>query len=157
MDFATANRAAFALLLVAAAMGGSWLAGSLSVPDILPARPILAQSGNDEQNAPLPEGKVENGAVLANAICSRCHSFTPSGTQSAGPNLFGIFGRSIAREADYTYSTSLAAHGGTWDTSTLNAWLRKPSAFSPGTRMSFMGLKDPQDRADVIAWLKTLH
>ncbi|NHN88019.1 c-type cytochrome [Acetobacter conturbans] len=157
MDFATANRAAFAVLLTAAAMGMSWTIGSLAVPDLTPARPALAIVTEDDSATPLPAGNSAHGAVLVNAICSRCHDFTPSGASSAGPNLFGVIGRPVGKGTDYTYSHNLAAHGGTWDEATLNLWLRHPAAFAPGTRMSFRGLTDPVDRADIIAWLKTLH
>ncbi|WP_291365459.1 c-type cytochrome [Acetobacter sp. UBA5411] len=156
MDFAAANRGAFVILLVAAMMGASWLTGSMVIPDRLPTRPVIV-TPEDDPTAPLPTGNVENGATLANAICSRCHSFTPSAQDTAGPSLFGVYGRPIGRQPGYTYSRGLASLGGQWDEARLNVWLRNPAAFSPGTRMSFRGLPDINGRADIIAWLKTLH
>ncbi len=156
MDFAAANRGAFVILLVAAMMGASWLTGSMVIPDRLPTRPVIV-TPEDDPAAPLPAGNVESGAILANAICSRCHSFTPSAQDTAGPSLFSVYGRPIGRQPGYTYSRGLASLGGQWDEARLNVWLRNPAAFSPGTRMSFRGLPDINGRADIIAWLKTLH
>lgn len=156
MDFAAANRGAFVILLVTAMMGASWLTGSMVIPDRLPARPVIV-TAEDDPAAPLPVGNVEQGATLANATCSRCHSFTSSAQDSAGPSLFGVYGRPIGRQPGYAYSSGLASLGGQWDDARLNAWLRNPAAFSPGTRMSFRGLPDVAGRANIIAWLKTLH
>ncbi|MCH4090618.1 c-type cytochrome [Acetobacter sp.] len=156
MNFAAANRGAFVILVVAATMGASWLTGSMVIPDRLPGRPVIVTTEGDPA-APLPAGNVENGAALANATCSRCHSFTPSAQDSAGPSLFGVYGRPIGRQPGYTYSNGLMSLGGQWDDAHLNAWLRNPATFSPGTRMSFRGLPDVAERANIIAWLKTLH
>lgn len=162
MDFASANRAAFAVLLVAVALGTSWLAGALLVPETAPLRPAFPIARSDAPGAALPPGDALHGAALAHAVCSRCHDFTPAaqesaGPESAGPGLFSVFGRPIGRQPGYSYSDSLRAHGGNWDEAALDRWLYRPSSFAPGTRMSFRGLPAPSDRADIIAWLRTLR
>ena len=71
-----------------------------------------------------------------------------------GPNLYGIFGRKAGAVADYAYSEGLKGAGVIWSTETLDTWLKDPRAMVAGTKMSFMGVKDDKDRADLIAYLK---
>jgi cytochrome c len=70
-----------------------------------------------------------------------------------GPNLHGVFGRPAAQVDKFKYSDVLKTSGIVWDASHLDEWLAKPQTYLPGTKMSFAGLKDPKDRADLIAWL----
>jgi len=58
--------------------------------------------------------------------------------------------------AGYAFSAALSGHGGTWDWETMSAWLASPRTFAPGTKMTFAGLSNPQDRANVIAFLNSL-
>lgn len=87
--------------------------------------------------------------------CSICHS-TQAGRNMIGPTLFGVVGSKSASVAGYNFSPALRALGVTWDEATLNRWLTAPRAMAPGTKMSFAGLKDATQRADVIAYLTTL-
>ena len=89
--------------------------------------------------------------------CAACHSFQKNGPAKVGPNLFNIVGAPIARRSDYAYSDSLLAlQGKHWTPDELYDWIRDPSAYAPGTKMSFVGMLDPQDRMDLIAYLMTL-
>jgi cytochrome c len=72
-----------------------------------------------------------------------------------GPNLYGVYGRPMARQsARYSYTAALANAGGRWDARALDAWIRHPQAVVPGTKMLYPGIGDPLDRADIIAFLQ---
>jgi cytochrome c len=85
--------------------------------------------------------------------CMACHNATKGGPNQLGPNLWGVMGEPIGKGHGYPFSSALAGKGGTWDWTTLSAWLKSPKAFAPGTKMNFAGLGNPQDRANVIAFL----
>jgi cytochrome c len=73
-----------------------------------------------------------------------------------GPGLKGVVGRKAGTQPDFTYSTAMAKSGLTWDDRTLDAFLADPRTALPGTAMAFPGVEDAKDRADLIAYLKTL-
>jgi len=87
--------------------------------------------------------------------CKACHS-TDAGVSKVGPSLFGVVDRAQGVE-EFGYSDVVAGLGGTWTTDELNAFLTKPSDYAPGTAMSFAGLSKEKDRANIIAFLATLH
>ncbi len=88
--------------------------------------------------------------------CASCHTIASGGAAGIGPNLFGIVGKPVGKHAaGFAYSPDLAAKGGTWDFKTLNEWLTSPKAMVSGTKMTFAGLEDGQERANVIAYLNT--
>ena len=89
--------------------------------------------------------------------CKACHE-NEQGVNKIGPTLKGIVGRKTASIADFKYSDAMAAKGAAglvWDEATLTAYLPDPKAYVPGTKMAFAGLKNPQEVADIIAYLKT--
>lgn len=87
------------------------------------------------------------------AKCAACHTVTQGGANGIGPNLYGIVGQPLAGRAGFAYSEVLKSHGGNWDWTNLNAWLESPRRFANGTKMSFAGLSNPQERANLIAYL----
>jgi len=103
--------------------------------------------------APYNAGDPEAGKAKF-APCAACHTLTQGGPNMTGPNLYGIFGRKRASQPGFDYSDPFKAVTGTWDAAAIDTWITNPQAAIPGTRMSFPGLKDPKDRADVIAYLK---
>lgn len=103
----------------------------------------------------LASANVENGQKLAKQ-CLQCHSFEKGGPNKTGPDLWNISKRGVAKAPNYAYSTAMQKKGGEWTPENLNAFLYQPRTFVPGTKMSFAGLKKPQERADVIAYLETL-
>ncbi|SPF82055.1 c-type cytochrome [Pseudoprimorskyibacter insulae] len=89
--------------------------------------------------------------------CSGCHQVGANAVNRTGPHLNGIYGRKPASVEGFFYSKGLeraAADGLEWDLEHLDAYLENPKALVSGTRMSFRGLKDPQDRHDVLAYLR---
>lgn len=95
------------------------------------------------------------GEKLSKA-CAACHSFDKGGAHKVGPNLWNIVGGPKGGKGGFDYSAAMAAKGGAWSYEDLNRFLWKPKKFVEGTKMSFVGLKKPEDRAAVIAWLRTM-
>lgn len=98
---------------------------------------------------------IAKGEKLSKA-CVACHSFEKGGPTKIGPNLYGIVGLSKAHISGFDYSDGLKAMGGKWTYLDLNKFLWKPKKFIDGTKMNYIGLKKPEDRAAIIAWLHTL-
>jgi cytochrome c len=87
--------------------------------------------------------------------CAACHKLT-DGVNATGPSLFGIVGRPVASAAGFGYSSAMTGKGGDWTAEALDAFLTKPSVDTPGTSMSFSGLKKQNDRVNLIAYLESL-
>ena len=87
--------------------------------------------------------------------CTSCHTANQGGANGTGPNLHGVMGAPLGRVAGFNYSEQLRAKGGTWTWEAMSEWIRSPRAYIPGTRMAFAGIADPQDRANLLAWLNT--
>ena len=89
------------------------------------------------------------------AKCTACHTINQGGANGIGPNLYQVIGEPIGKgRAGYAFSSALSGHEGVWDYPNLDAWLENPRGFASGTKMSFAGLSKPEDRANVIAYLK---
>src|SRR5205823_7507140 len=87
--------------------------------------------------------------------CMACHNADKGGPNQLGPNLWGAIGEPIGQGRGFAFSDALSKKGGTWNWDNLSQWLTSPRAFAPGTKMTFAGLGNPQDRANVIAFLNT--
>ncbi|HZU62884.1 MAG TPA: cytochrome c family protein [Novosphingobium sp.] len=86
--------------------------------------------------------------------CASCHTITQGGANGIGPNLYGILGDAIAQgRGGFAFSDGLKKHSGKWDFKELNTWLTNPRAYADGTKMTFAGLDDAADRANVLAYL----
>ena len=85
--------------------------------------------------------------------CAACHNADPGGANALGPALFGVMGKPLASHPGFAFSDALKGVGGTWDWEKMSAWLANPKKFAPGTKMTFAGLSNPQDRADLMLWL----
>jgi cytochrome c len=83
-----------------------------------------------------------------------CHTINKDGPTKVGPNLWNIVGAPKISSPNFAYSSAMQKAGGIWDIPSLFQFLHKPQTFIPGTKMSFIGLNNPQDIANVIAYLK---
>lgn len=103
----------------------------------------------------LAQGDAANGEKVFNK-CKACHT-VEEGKNKVGPTLYNVIGRKAGSLEDFRYSSAMKEYGaaGTvWDEETLNAYLEAPKEVVEGTKMAFVGLKKPEDRDDVIAYLK---
>lgn len=88
--------------------------------------------------------------------CASCHTINAGGANGIGPNLHGVVGAAIGKHAPgFAYSSDLAGHGGNWDWTNLDHWLISPKKFAAGTKMSFAGLSNPEERANLMAYLNS--
>ena len=101
----------------------------------------------------LADGDATHGKIVFGR-CAACHSLD-AGKNLMGPSLHGVAGQKAGAVAGYQYSKALAASGLTWDDATLDKFLAGPAAAVPGTKM-LVNLPNTQDRADVIAYLRTV-
>jgi cytochrome c len=87
--------------------------------------------------------------------CTACHTVEKGAPNQLGPNLWGVLGEPVGKGHGFAFSPALAEKGGTWNWDNLSEWLTSPKAFAPGTKMTFAGISNPQDRANVIAFLNS--
>ncbi|HEX4078219.1 MAG TPA: c-type cytochrome [Rhizomicrobium sp.] len=100
-------------------------------------------------------GDAAVGAALFNR-CFICHSNTKGAANRTGPNLFGIVGRKAGAYPGFSYSTAMKISGIVWAPAKLDAYLADPQKLVPGNNMPMAGISDPQQRADIEAYLRTL-
>lgn len=127
----------------------------LVITALVAAAPLFWGAAQAEEDAQLI-GDAERGAKVF-IKCSGCHLIGPGAMNRAGPHLNNIFGRRAGSVEGFDYSDSMdRAHndGLTWNYRNLDAYIENPRALVSGTRMSFRGIKDPQDRHDVMAYLR---
>lgn len=159
----------FAAVLVAGIVAylSGFIADKLVHPKDLKQDAVAIDGGAVASGGPKVEKKAEpildliatadvaRGEKLSKA-CAACHSFDNGGPNKVGPNLWGIVGASKAGKAGYEYSGAMSGAGGSWGYAELNKYLWKPKKYVPGTKMNYNGIKKPEDRAAMIAWLHTL-
>ena len=124
------------------------LSGALAVALLaLAAAPALAQ------------GDAAKGEKVFKK-CLACHAIAPDAPKTPGPNLHDVVGRQTGTFPDFQYSEAMAklgAEGHVWTPEEIEKFLADPKGMVPGTKMTFAGLKKPEERADVVAYLITLH
>jgi cytochrome c len=86
--------------------------------------------------------------------CRACHGLEAAGPNKVGPNLHGVIGRKAGLAPGFSYSEAMTGSTVVWSAETLDRFLLRPSDFMPGTRMVFVGLRKPEDRANVIAYIR---
>jgi cytochrome c len=103
---------------------------------------------------PAMASDVAKGKKLFNR-CKACHVLDKP-KNKVGPHLVGIMGRASATVEGFKYSKAMKAANVVWDEETLDAFLAKPKSFIKRTKMAFPGLKKPAQRADIIAYMKSV-
>lgn len=152
------------------AMGVGFFSGALVSPKAM-TQPGYALPDNTGAGAPaaaaapaeaaepiakrLAAADVAKGETAAKK-CVSCHSFTPDKKNGTGPALHGAAGRDKGAIAGFKYSAGMSGKGGKWDDEALDAFLTNPKAFVAGTSMGFAGVPRPDERANIIAYMKTL-
>ena len=142
--FEPAAKAGYAITVQADSAGG----GGAEAADVPP-----------DWGTALPAANVAAGAEVANK-CKSCHNLDAGGPNLTGPNLYGVEGRKPGSHAGFTYSATITDYGSktpAWTYDGLYNFLKNPQAVMAGTKMTFVGLKKPEDRINVIAYLRTLN
>jgi cytochrome c len=170
MDSMEVNKGIAAILVAGILFFLTGLIGDSLVRERLPEKPALAiaaapaPSGGEAKPAgPAPiepllaSANVQDGEQYTHKVCIACHTFDKGAKPGVGPNLYGVVAAPHDHEQGFNYSPALEKFKGKpWTFDELNKWLYKPSAYAPGTRMSFAGITNDKQRADVIAYLRTL-
>ena len=171
MDNLKTNKILAAFLLAGLlAMGGGKIAEILVPHEELAenAYPIEVKQVSTEGKsaAPTDQGPEPILALLSSADiqagmklakkCTACHEFSEDGKNKTGPMLWNIVDAGKGEKDGFQYSDALVSMGGQWDYESLNAFFYKPKAYIKGTKMNFAGLKKPSDRANMIAYLRSL-
>jgi cytochrome c len=149
---------AVALLAVAGCSGGEQKSDDTAADTAAPADTAgPADTAAAPAAAPVAYASLTGDATKGEKIfiqCKTCHVLD-EGQNRVGPSLHGIIGRKAGSVTGFSYSEANKNYGKTWDEETLFAYLEAPQKAIPGTKMAFAGLKKPQDRADIIAFLKS--
>lgn len=157
-----------------AAIQRSWPSGMQNPGDPAELRGYIANI--KKTVLPMPAGglatpaqmaPVDLGTLLASAdaargkgaarVCASCHTFDQGGADRVGPNLWAVVGRPVGRKGGYAYSPAIAGHGGAWTYQELDRYLAGPARAIPGNKMAFSGLRNPKDRANLLAYLGSLN
>jgi cytochrome c len=125
----------------------------------------VVEEGPGAAAAPVAEAAPDWGTVLASADaakgkeissrCLQCHTLEKGGANKIGPNIFGVVEHQKAMHEGFAYSAALKTRGGNWNYDELFTFLRSPGANMPGTKMSFAGIRNAQDRINLIAFLRS--
>jgi len=124
--------------------------------------PVEEKAGGGQQAAaeePLPVLLAKADATRGQSAvrkCASCHTFAPGEPNKVGPNLAGVLGRAMASHPGFGYSNALKGKGGQWGYEELSAFIANPRGYVPGTTMAFAGVPSGQERADILAYLKTV-
>ncbi|MBM3642779.1 MAG: cytochrome c family protein [Alphaproteobacteria bacterium] len=128
---------------------------AIAVTDDAPQAVANAPQALDKIGPKLASANIENGKTVFQRQCLTCHTADKGGANKVGPNQWNVLGRKKG-DGSFAYSSAMTAKGGEWDYENLNEFLFKPNAYVRGTKMAYAGLAKEQDRADVIAYLRTL-
>ncbi|TCH98861.1 cytochrome c family protein [Roseococcus sp. SYP-B2431] len=121
------------------------------------AAPAAAPAALEPIGPVLAAANADNGRAIAGRVCGSCHTFNEGGRSGVGPNLYGIVGANHAHVAGFNYSAGMKAKSDQpWDYEALNTFIAGPARAIPGTRMAYAGMNSTAQRADLIAFLRSL-
>lgn len=116
--------------------------------------------GGEDSGPPLATLLAEADPAKGQALfakCASCHTVDSGGANGIGPNLYGVMGETIGTgHGGFAFSDALKSHGGSWTFENMDAWLKSPKAFAPGTKMTFAGMGKPEERAAMLVYLNSL-
>lgn len=153
--------AALASLTTLSACGGG-AGDNAPAAEETAAAPVAEAPAATEAPAAEPAATMEYASMTTDAaagekvfaLCRSCHVLE-DGVNRVGPSLYNVVGRASGSVAGYSYSDANKNSGVTWTTDVLFEYLADPKGFMPGTKMAFPGIKDAQDRANLIAYLES--
>jgi len=158
--------AIFATLLVLFSLSvASGMIFATHPPKVMGDKIAIQEAATTETEAPdvppdwgtvLKTADVAAGATVSQK-CQSCHNFANGGPNQTGPNLWGVIGRKPGTHPGFSYSSAMVDFGnkiGVWDYNHIYAFIHGPQAYLSGTKMGFVGLKQSQDRINLIAWLR---
>lgn len=131
---------------------------ALPEPEVVAGGEAVAAAPEVPVAVLLATASVKRGQAAVRK-CQSCHNFGEGEPNKQGPHLYDVVGRPEGSIADFAYSEGLLAHnaaGDTWTYDNLNLFLTKPSAYVPGTKMNFAGIRTAEERADILSYLQTL-
>jgi cytochrome c len=132
-------------------------AGEASTTEAQPAEVAAAETPAPGSVLPLLAAADLDAGQKVLRKCTSCHTVDEGGANRIGPNLWNLVDRPIASAEGYSYSKGLQAKSGEgWSYEHLDGFLAKPKDWAPGTKMSFAGIKKIEDRANLIAYLRSL-
>jgi cytochrome c len=129
---------------------------AIAIADAAPVAAAPAAAALEPVSGLIANANVESGKTRFAQQCGICHSPNEGGKNGVGPNLWSVLGSTHGHAAGFNYSDALKGKQGPWTYEGLNAWLAKPAAYAPGTRMAYAGLPSVQQRAEIIAYIRTL-
>jgi cytochrome c len=145
------------------ALGGSLVAGEVfhgGRPEKMgyPIEGVAVEGEGGEAEQPiefyLASADAAKGADVFKK-CQACHTVDQGAANGLGPNLWATMGKPHGHVPGFAYSDALKSVPGVWDWKSMSEWLANPKKYAPGTKMTFAGLSNPEDRANVIAFLNS--
>ena len=119
---------------------------------------VVSEGGSAEAEKPIAAYFAAADAAKGEQVfkkCTACHNADQGGAHALGPNLWAILGAPLAAKPGFAYSEALKGKGGTWTWDAMSEWLANPKKFAPGTKMTFAGLGNPEERANLLVWLNS--
>lgn len=163
MTYTKAAAGLFGALLIF--LLGKWAAEEIYHVELHGEASYVIDTGEEETDTAAAEETVDFATLLASADvdkgarlfrqCSACHKLE-AGANGTGPYLYGVVNRPKGAADGFGYSATLAGMGGDWTPENLSGFLENPRSYAPGTSMSYSGMKDAEDRANLIAYLATI-
>ncbi|WP_346893601.1 cytochrome c family protein [uncultured Roseibium sp.] len=171
MDSFTLNKIAGAVLMVLLLTMGVGIVSDIIFEPTIPGKPgyeiVVASEADSTPSAeavpevvPISERLAEASADSGEKVfkkCAACHSIEEGGPNKVGPDLWGVIGRKPASHEGFSYSAAMTAYGAEhdeWTFEALDHFLTKPKDYINGTAMGFAGLRKPDDRANLIAYMR---